>query len=454
MTAGNLAWGGAIGTALGIAYAASPLSVWFAVVTFALFRWACRGLAIEERRYVWAILTVSLTLKVYLITAMSLGSDPDIPSSFFWDGDGAYMKQRALMLSRIWSEVAVPSEDVFHVFDATYGWSAYLYVLALLQYLTGPAPYGVHLFNVIIFMAAAVALYRVARSAFGRAPALFGLALMLFLPTLIAWSVSALKESLFVFLFAASLWGAVTAARATRLRERLVGLALVAASIAANGTVRPGASMMMLAGLGLGLAAGLLVRRPPVLLVVLFCVLFGGLGLWQTPAVQGQVMSRLRTTAVLHMGTVRTEAPSYRILDQRMYSQPDGIATMTPAEGVRYALRAAITFLVAPLPWQVHSRSGLVFLPQQLIWYCLLALAAVGFAAGIRRDPLVSCLLVGLSAACAAAIGLTNGNIGTMVRFRDWIVPLVVWLSALGGTTLVSRLLSRVTPSQEVRLCP
>jgi hypothetical protein len=452
MTGKPFAWGAALGVALGCAYAASPLSVWFAAVTCVLFRWAGRGLAIEERRYVWATLAISLAIRVYTIAVLALGSDPAIPSSFFWDGDGAYLKQRALVLTHIWSGVPVAVEDVYHVFDVTYGWSAYLYVLALLQYLTGPAPFGVHLFNVVIFMAAAVVLYRLARSAFGRAPAFFGLALMLFLPTLIAWSVSALKESLFVFLFAVSLWGAVTAARSARMRNRVFGLALLAGSVAAVGAVRPGASVMVLTGLGLGLAASVLVRRPAVLLVVLVCVLLGGARLWQVPAVQAQVMSRLKTTAVLHIGSVRTDAPSYRVLDQRMYSQRDGIPTMTPAEGLRYVLRAAISFVVAPLPWQIYSRSGLVFLPQQLIWYILLVLAAVGFAAGIRRDPLVSCLLVGLAATGSAAVALTNGNIGTMVRFRDWIVPLVVWLSALGGTTLVSRIMSRAMPSSEVRL--
>jgi hypothetical protein len=145
------------------------------------------------------------------------------------------------------------------------------------------------------------------------------------------------------------------------------------------------------------------------------------------------------------MGSVRTESRSYKLLDERIYSEPNGIATMTPGEGLRYALRAVISFVVAPLPWQIYSRSGLAFLPQQLIWYLLVALAAVGAAVGLRRDPLVSCLLIGLSIVGAAAIALTNGNIGTMVRFRDWIVPLVVWLSAVGTTAIVSWAMPRRT---------
>jgi hypothetical protein len=96
-------------------------------------------------------------------------------------------------------------------------------------------------------------------------------------------------------------------------------------------------------------------------------------------------------------------------------------------------------FIVAPLPWQVYSRAGLAFLPQQLIWYGLVVLAAAGLLAALHRDALLTCLLIGISAVAAAGISLTNGNFGTMVRFRDWIVPLIVWVSAVGAATIASR---------------
>lgn len=38
---------------------------------------------------------------------------------------------------------------------------------------------------------------------------------------------------------------------------------------------------------------------------------------------------------------------------------------------------------------------------------------------------------------------LNSGNIGTMVRHHDTIVPFVVWLSALGAVTITSRIMRR-----------
>jgi hypothetical protein len=37
----------------------------------------------------------------------------------------------------------------------------------------------------------------------------------------------------------------------------------------------------------------------------------------------------------------------------------------------------------------------------------------------------------------AAAVALYNGNVGTMVRMRDSVVPVVVWLSAVGGCAVL-----------------
>jgi hypothetical protein len=73
--------------------------------------------------------------------------------------------------------------------------------------------------------------------------------------------------------------------------------------------------------------------------------------------------------------------------------------------------------------------------------------AVVGVIAGLRRDPLLTCILVGLIAAGLAVIAMNSGNVGTMVRHRDTIVPFVVWLSALGAVDAASRLMREANGS-------
>lgn len=443
----SLAWGTAIGLALGVAYTASPLTVWFVIVMIGLFVWAGRGLSNRERGCVWGILAVAVMVRVLAIAVLFLTNNRYLPVSFFWDGDGMFLKMRATVIRNVWLGIPNNPHDLFLAFQRGYGWTTYLYVIAYLQYLTGPAPYGVHLFNVALFVAAAVLLYRLVRSAYGRTPALLGLVLLLFLPSLISWSVSALKESLFVFLCALGLAAAVAIVRAKRIAERAFWIALLAGTLAANSEVRVGALLIMMMGIVAGFVGTMLVRRAGLVLLVLALSPFVAFRLWDSLGVQAhadlqeRIMSQLKTSAVIHAGNVRTPGNHYKLLDQRLYTG-NAIATMTPAEGLRFAVRALLSIVFVPLPSQVRSTSEILFLAQQVVWYLLVVFACVGLIAGIRRDALVTCMLAGISATGGAVIAFNSGNIGTMVRLRDTVVPFVLWLSALGIAATVSTIMS------------
>jgi hypothetical protein len=67
-----------------------------------------------------------------------------------------------------------------------------------------------------------------------------------------------------------------------------------------------------------------------------------------------------------------------------------------------------------------------------MLWYVMLVLLPIGAVAGWRRDPLVTCLLVGFTLPTAAVLALTNGNVGTLLRLRGLVTPYLVWVSAVG----------------------
>jgi hypothetical protein len=431
------------GVVLGVAYALSPVTIWFGVAMAGLFAWAGRRLPERERLWIMGLLTIAVALRVLAVSVLFLSSDHHAQIvSFFWDGDGAALKRRALSIRDVWLGNPLSSFYFNVAFDRLYGWTTYLYVLAYLQYLLGPAPYAIHLLNVTLCMAAAVAMYRLVRSAYGAQSALLGFALLLFLPTPFAWSVSALKESLYVFLAVVALVAAVTALRARSLLARAFPVTVLAAAMAVIGGVRAGG--MLIAGLGLatGALASLVVRRIWLVIASVALVVGGAAYLSSDAGFQARIMSQLNSAAVLHIGHVRTEGHSYKLLDQHFYSEPSGTA-MTSIEAARFTARAFASFVVVPLPSQIESASEIAFLPGQILWYLLVMLALVGLVAGIRRDPLVTCLLASFAVVGAAVIALNSGNIGTMVRHRDTIVPFVVWLSALGATVVVSSLLPR-----------
>ena len=148
-----------------------------------------------------------------------------------------------------------------------------------------------------------------------------------------------------------------------------------------------------------------------------------------------------------HWGFVYTEGWSYKVLDENFYrldARGNPVSTWIEYQqnfsypvAVRFALRAAASFVLVPLPWQASSAPALAYLPEQVVWYLLVALAAVGLVAGLRRDPALTLLLVGVSVAGGIGIGMTSGNIGALVRHRGMVIVLLVWISGLGASVLL-----------------
>src|SRR5262249_55044228 len=150
---------------------------------------------------------------------------------------------------------------------------------------------------------------------------------------------------------------------------------------------------------------------------------------------------QLESAAKTHTGHVFTVGHAYKLLDAGFYVNPTTPAAspllLTRDEAARYVVRAAVSFLVVPVPWQLQSTRELAYLPEQLGWYVLLALVPVCGLAAFRRDPLVACLLVGYALPTAVALALTNGNVGTLLRLRGLVIPYVMSISAVGVAVVI-----------------
>src|SRR5262249_54259230 len=161
-------------------------------------------------------------------------------------------------------------------------------------------------FSVLTYLAASAILYRIVRPAFGRLVAMIGLAGLLFLPSLFAWSISALKEPLYFLLTTIGLAAALAIARPGPVARRVLaarGLAVVA--IAAQ-SIRDGGFVMVSASALAGVALALLGRRPRlfaaaaiVLAAVLVVVATKGV-------VKDRVVGTVRQVAAIHWGHVNT----------------------------------------------------------------------------------------------------------------------------------------------------
>jgi hypothetical protein len=431
------------GALLSAALVLSPVTVVGVAVLGVIVGATIRGLRGTERTIILILLLAGIGLRLATLVGLFLSSSPGHLISFPFDGDGQYLKQRSIWVRNVWVGTPVAPSAFSFAFEA-YARTSYINVIAFVQYLLGAAPYAIHLFNVCCFVATAAVLHRLARAAYGGAAAAIALTLILFWPTQVLWSVSALKDPLYLALLTCAVGGFIAMARRPSAGRFLFGLALMVAATMALNTVRVGAGVLVAAALIVASVGAFVTRRRAVLAPAAFVAVAAAVVLAAAPParIQNRLLPYVQSAARQHFGNAETFGHAYKLLDQRFYSG-ERLDTMTWPEAQRFAVRSAWSFLAMPFPWQSASASELLIVPQQLAWYALLLLAVPGIVRGCRDDALVTWTWIGVMAASAAVIAPNEGNVGTMVRHRDSVVPFLACLSAVGVTSLLAAALNR-----------
>ena len=435
-------WAVLTGVVIGVAYTLSPLTIVFLALLAPLWRWVSRGLPAVERRWLLSVLCLAIALRLLVVGGLFLTADSAIPYANFF-GDEEFFKRRTTWMLNLGLDVPISPADYFYAFDQT-GDTSYLYFLAYVQALVGLAPYGVHVLNTALYLTATLVLYRLARPSLGGIAALGGVVGMLLLPSLFIWSISALKEPLYFLVVAGNLVAAVSMMRSQRWWQRLLALASLAAGGVLLQSIREGGLALTVVGTLGGAALATLIKRPRLLVISVAIVpLVAALAITR-PAIQERLWSAVHEAAYKHWGHVHTAGLTYKILDDRLYSDRDLIPTMTAPEAGRFVVRALHSYLTVPLPWQIESRAALAFLPEQIVWYLIAMLVPIGAVAGFRRDPVLTSLLLAHGVAVSLMVALSGGNVGTLVRHRGLSIPYFAWLSSLGAVAIVKFILVRV----------
>lgn len=429
MTLGRAAIAGVV---LGAAYTWSPLTLIFLLGMAPLCRWGVRGLGERERRWVLTALVAAIASRLAALAVLLVATDPAREQFRVFFPDAKFATERSWWILNSWRHVPMGPDQYRGVFD-NYGASSFHTILALVQFVVGIAPYGVNLVSVACFIAGALLLFRFARRVYGPSPAGAGLLLLLFWPTLFAWSLSTLREGPQLLLIAVVLVSMAAVLREARWGDRALALLCGAGGLAVFATLRPDAFLVLVLALALGLFVRLATLRSWIAGLTLAVVLATGVALTRDAGVRDQVAEQVHLAAARHIGHVETPGGSFRLLDTRFYAEgARSVDRISFDEGARFLLRSVTAFFVVPLPWQADSISGLTILPQQCAWYVLLAFAIVGFATAARRDTLVTATLAALVFAAMLIITPNSGNTGTLVRHRDMIVPAMIWLAAVG----------------------
>ena len=421
----------ALGVTLGVVYTLAPLSVLSLAALAAVVGWLARAMGPRERRYFLWLVGTAIAVRVLMVAGLFLAADADRPFAVFF-GDEELFKSRPVWIRNLGLGIPISAADFIYSFDDT-GKSGYLFVLAYIQALVGDAPYSVHVLNAAAYLVAMLVMYRLVRARFGAAVALAGLAVLLFLPSLFAWSISALKEPMYSLVAAIQVLCVVQLVRAPRWWQKGLAVAGMLAGAYALESLRKGGLQVAAIGAVAGIAGGLIFPRPRLVWPALIAAPILAVALLSVPRVQDRVLTTIRESIRYHAGHVLTVGFTYQSVDPRYYDDWGAIPTIDGREATQYVVRAVGHFIVEPWPWTPRSTALLAYLPEQAVWWVILALVPVGVAAGLRLDALLTCTLMAHALAVMMMVALTSGNIGTLIRHRGLVLPYIVWVAALGA---------------------
>ena len=435
-----IVFGAAVAAALVVL---SPLTAWFAVAIVAVVGVLVRGLEERERRWVIAIVAAAVVLRIAAIAALFLSANhARAPFATFF-GDEDYFIRRSLWLRNVSLGISIHPFDLEYAFEPN-GASSFNYLLAGIQAVVGTSPYGLHLVSVALYVGGVLLLYRVARGSFGRAPSMVGLVALLFLPDLFAWSIAVLKEPPFVLLTAVALTLTAVAIRAASWRDRVLAWAGTAAVAAMLQTLRPDGGAFVVAATIAALAIGLVATHRRLLIAAVVVIPIVAALVMRIPRVQLSAYAAVQRAARQHWGAVVVSPGiGYKLLDDRFYTDVNVVSDLRVGEAARFIARGIMAFATFPLPWQAQSPAAVAYIPVQVLWYALAAMAVAGLASSFRRDPQVAALLVAYAGVLAIGAAFTDGNVGTLVRHRALTLPYLVWFAAVGTCELLTAVETR-----------
>lgn len=426
-----IGWAVIAGIALGAAYTLSPLLV-VSMAGFAVLLRAARKTAdATERRWVVALLVAAMGLRVLAIAALFLATDHDATPFGRLFGDEEYFIRRGTWLANVALGIPISIADVKYAFDELIQ-TSFVWLLASLNVLFGPAPYGVRFVSALLYLTSAYALYRVVRPSFGKPASLLSLTLLLFLPSLFAWSISVLKEPVFFAVMATVVVLTVTAGRRGSWLLRLSAAVVVAVAAILAETIRDGGLVVAGVGTAIGVIAAFCLARPRALAAVAVVAIAFAPVVWSQGAVQDRITAASAAAARRHWDQAHAPGHSYMTLAPAFYREEPVAGGLTRADQFRLVAGGFASYVAVPLPWQMRSNMELAYLPEQVIWYALVILLPIGVAAGLRRDLFLTSILLGHLAVSVALVALASGNVGTLVRHRALALPYVVWFSGLG----------------------
>ena len=362
---------------------------------------------VSEQRFLTLVIAAGAAARGFVILIVYSQLNP----IFFAPDTGIYAA-RGGQIAAYWAGVGP---------DPAMSWQrGYEYMNAVAIRLLGEPQWALVVLNSFAALWTVLVAYVLARACFGRLAAKGTAVLVALFPSMILWSVLNIRDAI------ATLGVTILVYMAVRLhgRPRLSDVAFLAIGLIALSAIRDYMGVLVLGGLGLGMAASFRPDRVGSTLgigIVLMLVLVFSLqqgGILGTESLENPLESASRFRSGL-----QADAGS---------AFGEGFEIDTPGQALRYLPVGLTFFLFAPFPWAVTSTLQLFTLPEVLLWYSIVPFIVFGFKRSGTRQTRPALLALGVLLVTVTTYALVEGNFGTAYRHGAQVMPLFFVFAAKG----------------------
>lgn len=427
-----------LGIFIGILAFISPLTLLISVIIFIIgfILWKMR-LPREERSFLIKLFIASVLVRLFiciLIYFISVSKGGE--GSLFQDDVG--WPRTAWLLYQSW--LGKFDINKFQEISALRGHPADLnehyllsvaFLFSVIKYYT---PLVARFLNIIFGSLIVVIVYYLAGEIFtNRKIARLSAVSVAFFPSLILWSIAAVKDIYYIFFIITSIWLYTKWVR----KRRWGHLILIIPVLFSIYSIRKMPALLLIAILLVLFPLYLKISR--LRKVLIFCLMFFScifIFYFKFKMLPLEIAPRfINVLWNSHKGYWMTGGNVYMIMDEHVY--PYSALNWDLLDISKALFTGMFYFMLAPFPWHGKNFWQVLSIPQMILWYFILPISFLGILLTLRYKFKIILPVLFFVIAMLFVFSLSEGNIGTAVRHREVLTPFLLLFSSVGIVKLI-----------------
>ena len=402
----------------------------------------------DERKFILSIITIGLGLRIlgivlYYYTFLSSGH-MDVLAP---DGEG--YQARGWYISRFLSgkslNVVPSAEQIFndYSFMVSYynaempSWKLYQvgifsYFISFMYALFGYVPLLIKFLNSLWSVLVALLTYTIASDLFGKRVGKIAMIIVMFLPSIFIFSLTSTRDTAIIFFLMLFIY----TLNKYQLHNSFVGFLTLILSLGTIYFIRAVIFVPLVAVIVVFffLRAQLRLRSKVVSVCIIVTVMF-------SLNSGKKIISYfdLATVTNPHIGYINTPGNNYKIFSDEYYSREKDIRQIKPLEFSIALAKGMVHYLFEPFPFKAKSAGELLGSVQAFFLIISFPFVVYGSILGLRYNYQQCQVFFIYLFIFSIMMAIGEGNVGTVFRHRDMVMPFFIIFVAAGISNFLGR---------------